>query len=292
MSQKQTIVGIGEVLIDRFPEYSRLGGAPCNVAYNATVLGQNGICLSATGDDETGREIRKEIISKGLSDEWMQLSNKPSGVVDVTFNEGEPSFSIASNVAWDDIRWNEQLPALAKKTHAVCYSTLAQRSDRSRKTILAFLDHMPESAIKVLDLNLRPPFYTNKIIHDSLLRADFVKVNEEEYKYITEMTGEKHPVDALFEIYDLKGIIRTRGADGSVYITTSLTTEFPAEKVNVKNGDAVGVGDAFISCIILHLLKGSGPHEMMKKANTFAGYVASQKGAIVDFPPNLISRVI
>ena len=39
----------------------------------------------------------------------MQQSAKPTGMVDVTFDAEEAHYHIVRNVAWDDIRWSEDL---------------------------------------------------------------------------------------------------------------------------------------------------------------------------------------
>ena len=47
MPRRHTIVGLGELLWDLFPDGSRrLGGAPTNVAYHATLLGDRGVVVN------------------------------------------------------------------------------------------------------------------------------------------------------------------------------------------------------------------------------------------------------
>ena len=41
----KTVVGLGEVLWDVFPEGKKLGGAPANFAYHAAQLGLDGIVV-------------------------------------------------------------------------------------------------------------------------------------------------------------------------------------------------------------------------------------------------------
>ena len=54
---KKKIIGIGELLVDRFPDYTKPGGAPANVVYNLNKLGNNGIIVSSVGDDEAGKML-------------------------------------------------------------------------------------------------------------------------------------------------------------------------------------------------------------------------------------------
>ena len=58
-----TLIGIGEILWDEFPEFKSLGGAPANFAIHTKHLGANGIIISSIGRDEPGEEIIKCILS-------------------------------------------------------------------------------------------------------------------------------------------------------------------------------------------------------------------------------------
>ena len=46
VSKKNTVVGLGELLWDLFPEGKKLGGAPANFAYITSLLGDEGIPAS------------------------------------------------------------------------------------------------------------------------------------------------------------------------------------------------------------------------------------------------------
>ena len=57
---KSTIVGLGELLWDLLPSGRQLGGAPANFAYHAAALGDRGVVASRVGDDDLGRDGRRE----------------------------------------------------------------------------------------------------------------------------------------------------------------------------------------------------------------------------------------
>ena len=59
--KKYTIVGIGELLFDIFPDHKALGGAPTNFAYHCQQLGHEAISVSAIGRDTLGEEIKAEL---------------------------------------------------------------------------------------------------------------------------------------------------------------------------------------------------------------------------------------
>jgi fructokinase len=51
---------------------------------------------------------------------------------------GLPRFEIAHPVAWDFMEWTKDWQHLAEKEHAVCFGSLAQRSEVSRSIIRHF----------------------------------------------------------------------------------------------------------------------------------------------------------
>jgi len=72
---------------------------------------------------------------------------------------------------------------------AVCFGSLAQRSEESRATIRRFVAAAPPSAIKVFDVNLRQTYYSKEILAESMRLADIVKLNDEELPRIMSLAG-------------------------------------------------------------------------------------------------------
>lgn len=287
----KTIVGLGEVLTDQFPDYEKPGGAPANVVYNLGQLGNEALLVSAVGADEIGRMLRNFLTENGLDTRYVQESGKPSGTVKVTFSGSEASYDITQDVAWDDIRWNPGLQELAARTHAVCFSTLSQRAATSSATIQRFLQAVPSDCLRVLDVNLRPPFFSRETIEASLRLANVVKVNEHEYAEIEALLGQGDLRGLLLHEFGLRLLIVTLGKNGSRCITADTDTHYPTQPIDTSTGDSVGVGDAFIACVIHHLLKETPMPETMRLANRYAGYVASQQGAMVSFDPQFLSEI-
>lgn len=277
----KTIVGLGEVLTDQFPEYEKPGGAPANVVYNLAQLGNEALLVSAVGQDQTGRMLRSFLTQNGLDTRFVQESGKPSGTVKVTFSGSEASYAITEDVAWDDIRWNPGLQELAARTDAVCFSTLSQRAATSAATIERFLQSVPSGCLRVLDVNLRPPFFSRALIESSFQLADVVKVNEHEYAEIEALLGRGDLRGLLLHEFGLKLLIITLGKNGSRCVTADTDAHYPTQPIDTSSGDSVGVGDAFIACVIHHLLKGTPMDETMRRANRYAGLVAAQQGAMV-----------
>ena len=284
MSAKYTIVGLGELLWDVFPNRKELGGAPANFAYMTSLLGDEGVVASRVGRDRLGNAAARRLAKLGLSQEWLQLDTKsPTGTVKVqVFEDGQPKFQIAENVAWDNFEWTSQWQALAARAAAVCFGSLAQRAERSRDTIRLFLQNLRPNAVKVFDVNLRQSFFSADILRESAKNADIMKVNEDELSQVSQLLGYKsNPKEAagpwLLRTCGLKLVCVTEGPSGSSLVAADGVHRHPGFPTEVA--DTVGAGDAYTAALIHHYLRGATLDEMNVAANRMGSWVASQVGA-------------
>ena len=290
--KKPVIVGLGEVLWDVFPEYKRAGGAPANVAYHARQLGNEGIPASRVGVDDDGRELLDVLTANGLDTSHVQRDEvAPTGTVEVTMTDGEASYSIPRDSAWDRLAMTSQWLDLARSADAVCFGTLAQRDEISRRTIREFLAQTLDACTKIADINLRPPHYTKEVIEASLDLADVVKLNEQEWKEIRRMFGVDDLNRWLFNEKDVRIICLTKGGDGAELITPDEHLVEPVHPIEDSNGDSVGVGDAFTAALTHHLLRNSPLDVAISSANRYAAQVFARKGATPKLPDAVIDAV-
>ena len=100
-----SIVSLGEVLWDLFPEGARFGGAPANFACHAALLGCDVAMVSAVGDDPRGREAVGILRGYGIDTTMVErLEDAPTGTVGVSLDaDGKPTFVIHEGSAWDRI---------------------------------------------------------------------------------------------------------------------------------------------------------------------------------------------
>lgn len=284
------VVGMGEALWDVLPEGKKIGGAPANFAYHVSQFGLPSCVVSAIGDDALGKEIIENFTSKGL-DQLITEVPYPTGTVQVEIDQtGIPLYDIKENVAWDNIPYTENLDALAKRTKAVCFGSLAQRNLVSRETINHFLDTMPkdDDSLIVFDVNLRQGFYNKKILCKSMQNCNILKINDEELITVSSMFG--YPgIDLqdkcwiLLGKYNLKMLILTCGINGSYVFTPGNVSFQPTPKVEVA--DTVGAGDSFTAAFIASILKGKSVTEAHSIAVKTSAYVCTQKGAMPILPP-------
>ena len=183
---QNVVVGIGEILWDMLPSGKVIGGAPANFAYHVQELGESSVVVSSVGNDELGREIISSLENMEMSTEFLYVDNKYStGASSVKIDkEGKPSYLIKEEVAWDYIPTSTLLCELASKSDAVCFGTVAQRSELPRMTILKFLGLMGQETIKVFDINLRQNFYSEEIIKTSLSLANVLKLDVNEFSFV------------------------------------------------------------------------------------------------------------
>ncbi len=290
--QQPVIIGLGEVLWDVFPDYKRAGGAPANVAFHARQLGNDGIPASRVGRDDNGRELLSVLSSHSLDTSCIQIDDTaPTGTVQVTITDGEASYTIPKGVAWDRLALTSQWLTLAQRADAVCFGTLAQRDEVSRKTIREFLAQTPKSCLKIADINLRPPHYKKEIIEASLDLADVIKLNEQEWKELKRMFGLEDFKSWLFDAKNVRIICLTKGSDGAELITPEEHYIEPVHPVEGSNGDSVGVGDAFTAGLTHHLLRNSPLDVAIAAANKYAAHVFARKGATPELPAAVIESI-
>ena len=281
---------MGEALWDVLPEGKKIGGAPANFAYHVSLFGLPSCVVSAIGDDALGKEIIENFTSKGLGQLIAEVPY-PTGTVQVEIDQtGIPLYDIKENVAWDNIPYTEHLDALAKRTKAVCFGSLAQRNVVSRETINHFLDTMPkdDDSLIVFDVNLRQGFYNKEILCKSMQNCNILKINDEELITVSRMFG--YPgIDLqdkcwiLLGKYNLKMLILTCGINGSYVFTPGNVSFQPTPKVEVA--DTVGAGDSFTAAFIASILKGKSVTEAHTIAVKTSAFVCTQKGAMPILPP-------
>jgi fructokinase len=276
-----TVVSIGEVVWDIFPDHRVLGGAPLNVAYHLSTLGIATRMVSRLGTDDLGRETLEKITALGLATDGMQQdSHHTTGRVTVTVDAyNEPSFDIVAPAAWDFIDEKAAGRAAGGDRFLLVFGTLAQRAPASRAAVRALWQR---AAVRCYDVNLRPPFTTRELVLDSLTAADVVKMNEKEIAVIagwtdTAANDKAQTAKNLLDRYNLEVVLVTEGDAGAWLVCPQGHFSHPGFPVEVA--DTVGAGDAFFATFIEGYLTKRPWPECLARANHRGAYVASQPGA-------------
>lgn len=291
---RPTIVGIGEILWDVFPDGPQFGGAPANFACTAAELAGDAIdvfSVGSVGHDELGAHAIELLKMHGVDVSCVSSTEFPTGRVDVTLDAaGVPSFKIATDTAWDNVPWSSDLAQLAARADAVCFGTLAQRSPVTRDTIRKFLAATRPDCLRILDINLRPPFWNEEVVGDTLQLANILKLNDTEIEAVLESTQYDQTLDELTQIMmdmfllDVAAI--TRGPHGATLIRRSgERSDQPSPPTKVV--DTVGAGDAYTAALAIGLLHGAALDDINSWASRVASFACTQAGGTPRFPAEL-----
>lgn len=275
----------GEVLLDCFPDGRRvLGGAPFNVAWHLQAFGAGPRFISAVGADADGERIRAGMEDWGMLSTCLQTDpDHPTGRVQVSLHEGEPSYEIVSDVAYDFIR----APAETDACGLVYHGTLALRQPVSAATLTGLKSAGPD--LVFLDVNLRTPWWSREQTLALVTDADWVKLNRDE---LTLLSGVDHdrtmPVAdlarELMSRHDLAGLLVTLGREGALGFAGDNPPVRVAPAGALEVVDTVGAGDAFAAVSILGIVYGWPLDKTLERAQLFASRVVGQRGATAANP--------
>lgn len=282
---EHVVVGLGEALWDVLPDERKLGGAPANFAYHVSQFGFKALAVSAIGKDLLGEETLRSFDVKHLA-YIMPRVDYPTGTVQVSVDAaGIPSYEIKQGVAWDHIPFTEEMEIVAHSCRAVCFGSLAQRSEESRNTILKFLDSAPKNCLKIFDINIRQNFYSKEVIEDSFNRCNLLKINDEEIVVVAKMLGYDglSMEDVCYHLqkkYHLDMVILTCGVNGSYVFSSDKKSFMNTPKAKVI--DTVGAGDSFTGSFCAAILKGKSIEEAHALAVKVSAFVCTKSGAMPD----------
>ncbi len=289
--KKPVVIGIGEVLLDVYPDSRKLGGAPANFAYHAALQGCDGFIVSAVGHDPDGEEIISVLQAQHVPVDYIQRNAHASGLVTVTLENVKPSYNIHQDVAWDYIDFTPELESLARTVNAVCFGSLAQRCEVSGKTIIKFVNAVSPQALKVFDVNLRQHYFSRHILEQSLHAANILKVSDDEFDQFHEAlqlnVSENNIEDKLkniMTIFDIDSVLLSRGPDGCDLIEQESVIHEPACDLGPVI-DTVGCGDSLTAGFVAAILCGRTSVEALRHAVQVSGYVSTCRGATPESLP-------
>lgn len=285
------IAAFGEILWDIIGEKTSLGGAPLNFAAHAVKCGLPSAIISAFGEDELGKTAKDSIQNLGLDNRFLQLSVKETGTVQVKLKDGQPSYDIKEDVAYDYILSENLNFNLLKEFDCFYYGTLAQRNSASRNCLRQILEKSHFTTI-FLDVNLRQSYYNQEILDYSFANCTILKLNDEEVVSLSNLIFQKDLNENEFaeklvsKNQNISILILTKGADGCSIYHNKEWIHVPSQAVVVQ--DTIGAGDSFSAAFCVHYLKNKDVEAAAIFANKVGGFVASQQGAIPPYNADLL----
>ena len=203
----------------------------------------------------------------------------PTGKVTVSLTDGEPSYAIEEDKAYDNI----PLSCLPEQTDGFLYfGSLALRTAHNRE-VLAALRKRHQGKLFV-DINLRPPFWNKDSVLELLNGVHWLKLNEDELAQLTEENNAETAARQLKTSCNLEGIVVTCGSKGAFAFgqDNEIIRVKPEQVSEVR--DTVGAGDAFSSVLLFGLLRSWNLQDTLTRAQEFASSVVGLQGAVSTDP--------
>lgn len=281
MVDKIKAVCFGEVLFDNFPTHSKIGGAPLNVALRLQSYGVEVAIISSVGTDKDGSKIINYLKDSGVNTDLIQSNGEYStGQVNVILNDkGIASYDIKYPVSWDKIEHKAIHDIFLKTSDVFIFGSLVCRDESSFSTLLRLLKL---AKYKVFDVNLRTPYYTDKLLLELLELSNFIKFNDDELFEIAGYLNSKYnsleqTVEYIAKETNTETICVTKGAYGAVLYHKEKFYYNSGYRIKVL--DTVGSGDSFLASVIYKLFNGDGPQAAIDFGCAVGAMVAKSEGA-------------
>jgi len=294
-AKNKKILSFGEILWDKLPSGPKPGGAPMNAALHLAQLGYKPKLASSVGNDDDGRKLKKFVEQAGIDTSLVQTNNElPTSEVLVTLDsENNATYEIVEPVAWDQIIITPELEKTANEAEIIIYGSLAARNKTTRDTIISLLKN--NKAIRLMDVNFRPPYDTREVVEQLIKYADIVKMNEDELFKLkkwnnVEITNLKALIKWFSNHYKVSQVCVTRGKKGAVIYDQGLVVEHPG--FLVKTIDSVGSGDAFLAGFIHCFIEENNLQETVSYASALGAFVATRQGATPEYQFEDINEIM
>lgn len=283
----------GEVLWDILPDKKLPGGAPMNVAYHLQKLGVPVAMISSTGNDADGDDLRQVMQQLQLDTTFIQQdpAHETGKVYARLAATNEMQYEIVQPVAWDFIQPTPGLHEIANTPGYLVFGSLASRNEVSKETLLSLLDG---ARTLVLDINLRPPHFSQELVALLLQHCQILKINEAELELIGDWyqfpADMEERVRAFSQQYDIPTIIVTLGDKGAALLMENAFYQHPGYKVTVA--DTIGSGDAFLAGFLYNRMINTPPAVTLAYACALGALVASYHGGCPAYHPDEIIALI
>ncbi|MGB3239930.1 MAG: carbohydrate kinase [Geitlerinemataceae cyanobacterium] len=271
--QLSRVVCVGEMLFDRLFDRPGLpleavdswtdypGGSPANIACACVKLGTPAGFIGCIGSDEFGDCLVELLEQIGVDTTGVQRHNSaPTRIVYVVRDaKGDRHFAgFGERNSWEfaDTYLNaDRLPeTLIQQAEFVVVGSLELAYPQSRVAISRVLDLAEKYKTQIfLDVNRRDIFWSDPheslpLIRELVKRADFLKLTDEEAKWLFDTAD---PEIIFHRLDRVRGVWVTSGEGGCTYAMFGYQGKYPAFEVEVA--DTTGAGDAFTAGILHQL---------------------------------------
>ena len=267
-------LSFGESVVDVYPDGRVVAGSPVHIAAHLAAMGWSVTLATRVGQDADAGSIRKVLRQYGVSEAAVESDPLlPTGSVTITLDRNGHSFHIHKPAAWDSLELLEVPPA-----DVALFGSLIGRSPVARSALGRLLAQ--DFAMRVFDVNLRPPDVHVETIRRGLEAATVVKVSVDELSEVARIIEMPAEARSLFEYGEnLEWLAVTRGARGAeLWHRSGRSWSHAATREEVI--DTVGAGDAFTAGLVHGLWHDVAGDEALAMAVGVADSVLGQRGGL------------
>ena len=276
------ILSFGEIIWDMFPDDKYIGGAIFNFAANLAHEGAESYLLSSVGDDDLAIKALEYVNKYNIKSDFVaKVNNKETGQCIVHFDEIiGPYYTIKDDVSYDYLAFNERL--VNEKFDALSFGSLALRHQNNYDLINKLIDSKMYNVI-FCDINLRAPYYNDKIVDFCFSKSHILKINDLEFEEL--INKDKKELKTILNEFSIKYqnielILLTCGEKGAYAYTTKDKKLYFKEALKVNVVSTVGAGDSFGACFLYNYLLGKSIDECLFKATKRSAEIVSILSAI------------
>lgn len=263
-----------------YSEYLTSGGSAANTLTAISHLGCHAALVAQVGDDDLGKQFRRELLADGISDKF--LFEKKGGRTMHTYvivdEKGERSILVNPGDSHHALT-AEQLPEDLMQGASLCYidgspGAVAVRmvEDSKRLNIPVFmqLENVPSA--------IESPFYTREQLLFNLSHADLISAGRDVYRELGGAEDVEQCMQRVYEQYRPQyGVLCTAGMQGCFWYDGNIMHKSPV--FPVKCIDSTGAGDSFCGGIMYaFFIKGMPLEESMRFANACGAMKCTRPG--------------
>jgi fructokinase len=287
------IYTIGEALIDMMPEgeafLPAVGGAPANVAACAARLNGEAHFIGMVGEDLFGHKILRELSFAGVGTRYLyKTARANTALAFVALGErGEREFAFYRKPSADMFLEPKDVEGIDFHKEDYLHFCSVDLLDMPVRyaTIRAIEKCREAGGMISFDPNIRLSLWENKeeykrIVSEFLLRADIIKLAEDEVSFLFENANIEEVVDRLLKT--ASEVLVTLGARGSILYQADGTVQIQKPFL-VHPVDTTGAGDTFIATY-LRYRDIIGKKAALERAGAASAMVCTKKGVLPSLP--------
>ncbi len=302
------IIAMGEVLIDFTPievdgeenvMQQNAGGAPANVAVQASRLGGDSGFIGKVGADAFGYFLKNTLEKNNVSTKGLVIDSKADTTLAFVHRDeaGMRNFTFYRNPGADTLlNYSEVDFKLIDECEIFNFGSLSLTNEPSKSAVIRAVEYAKSMGKTITyDPNYRASLWTSEEaaineMKSVLQYVDIMKLSEDEMKMLTESDKLLQGIAMLLKM-GMRVVIITQGPRGCIVASRGGIEYLPTYDVKVI--DTLGAGDSFFGAF-LYKLSESGKNiadvsinELMSYAdfaNACGALTSSKRGGIKAMP--------